>query len=84
MNQPESPPMVEPKPEPRAIAVIYTSIDRVRKRRKYKTLKGARKFAHHWVGETPEMGGWYAVSGDGWGKIEVEGATLRELFPKAF
>ena len=70
--------------EPRNIVVIYTSIDRLRKRRKFKTIKGAKRFAHKWVGPTPEIGGWYAVSGDGWGKIEVEeGTTLRELFPDA-
>lgn len=64
------------------ITVTYQSIDRYRKRRTFKTLAGARKFAVNWVGENPEMGSTYAVSGDGIGKITVDGATLRELFSK--
>lgn len=64
------------------IKVRYTSVDRVRTTKKFKTLEGARKFAHHWVGEHPEIGFSYAVSGDGIGKIEVDGVSLRELFPE--
>lgn len=63
------------------ITVTYTSIDRCRKRRVYKTLEGARKFAHEWVGPHPDMGTGYAVSDDGVGKVEVSGASLADLFP---
>jgi hypothetical protein len=63
------------------ITVLYTSIDRCRTRRKFKTLKGAQKFAHHLIGAHPEIGFHYAVSGDGIGKVQVTGATLAELFP---
>ena len=63
------------------ITVRYSSIDRYSKTRKFKTLKGAQKFAHEWVGEHPELGWGYAVSFDGIGKITVEGVTLAELFP---
>lgn len=68
------------KGEKLVITVRYSSIDRYRTRRTFKTLEGARKFAVHYVGEHPEMGSTYAVSDDGVGKIEVEGCTLRELF----
>lgn len=64
------------------ITVIYTSIDGVRKVRKYETLRAAQKFAWDWVGRHPELGRGYAVSGDGVGKIEVEGASLSDLFPQ--
>ena len=63
------------------ITVIYTSVDGARKKRTFKTLKGAQKFAQNWVGERPEIGQWYAVSGDGIGKVTVEGVTLHTLFP---
>ncbi len=66
----------------RNIKVSYRSIDRCSKTRRFKTLEGAQRFAQEWVGETPELGTGYAVSGDGIGKVTVEGAPLRELFPK--
>lgn len=65
------------------ITVTYSTIDRFRKTRSFKTLVGARKFAHHWVGATPEIGSTYAVSGDGVGKITVEGVPLADLFDGA-
>jgi hypothetical protein len=63
------------------ITVVYSSVDRVRNRRKFKTLSGARAFAHKMVGPHPEIGFRYAVSGDGIGKVTVEGVSLAELFP---
>ena len=63
------------------IIVHYTSIDGVSKRRSFHTVEAARGFATHWVGATPELGSWYAVSFDGVGKVTVEGATLEDLFP---
>jgi hypothetical protein len=63
------------------IKVRYSSIDRFSKVSTFKTLAGARKFAAHWIGETPELGSTYAVSADGIGKITVDGATLLDLFP---
>lgn len=70
--------------ETREIKVRYRSVDRFSKTATFKTLKGAQRFAHKWVGETPEVGTYYnyAVSGDGVGRVTVEGATMRELFPK--
>jgi hypothetical protein len=65
------------------IVVRYSSIDRYRERRTFKTLKGAQRYAQHWIGAHPSLGGWYAVSDDGVGKIEVDGCALRELFPPA-
>jgi hypothetical protein len=65
------------------ITVIYESIDRCRKTRKFKTLKGAQKHAQKWVGLHPEISTTfqYAVSGDGVGKITVDGAAVADLFP---
>lgn len=60
--------------------VIYRSIDGYRVARSFKTLKGARAFAHKWVGETPEIGSSYAISGDGVGKVTLEGCTFAEVF----
>lgn len=64
------------------IRIHYSTLDRYNERRKFKTLDGARKYAHKWVGEHPEIGSFYAVSGDGGGKVTVEGCTLAELFPE--
>jgi len=64
-----------------SITIRYSSIDCCRKTRKFKTLAGARRFAQKMIGKTPEMGSYYAVSGDGVGKVEVSGAFLHELFP---
>ena len=66
-----------------AITVFYNAIDGALARRKFKTLAGARGYAVKMVGATPEFGSYYAVSGDGIGKITVEGCTLRELFAGA-
>lgn len=64
------------------ITVQYTACDGSRLRRRFKTLKGARYFAQLYVGAHPEIGPLYAVSGDGVGRIEVEGCSLADLFPK--
>lgn len=61
--------------------MTYSSIDHFRKTRKFKTIEGARRFAQKYLGATPEMGSWYAVSGDGIGKIEARGVSLYDLFP---
>lgn len=66
----------------RDIKVSYRSVDRCSKTRRFKTLEGAQRFAQEWVGETPELGTSYAVSGDGIGTVTIEGATLQELFPR--
>jgi hypothetical protein len=63
------------------IKVKYRSVDGYSKSRTFKTLKYARKFAHEWVGEHPDIGGGYAVSFDGIGRIMVSGVSLEELFP---
>jgi hypothetical protein len=62
------------------ITVVYSSIDRFRKKRTFKTLAGARKFAQEWVGKNPDMGTSYAVADDGVGKIEAWGCKLADLF----
>jgi len=62
------------------ITVRYSSVDGFSQTRRFKTLRGARAFAQKWVGPTPDVGGWYAVSFDGIGKIEVAGVTIKQLF----
>jgi hypothetical protein len=65
------------------IKVHYSSIDGCRETRTFKTLKGARRYAQEMVGEHPEMGSRYAVSGDGVGKVTITamGHSLASLFP---
>jgi hypothetical protein len=62
------------------IKVFYSSVDGYRKSKSFKTLKGARKYAQERIGKNPEMGSYYAVSGDGIGKIQVDGVPLAHLF----
>jgi hypothetical protein len=64
------------------IRVRYSSCDGCSEVRKYKALAAARTFAHKMVGAHPDLGRTYAVSFDGIGKVEVEGATLADLFPE--
>jgi hypothetical protein len=65
-----------------AIKITYQSIDGLRDTRSFKTIEGARKFAQRGVGEHPELGRGYAVSGDGIGKVTVaSGCELGDLFP---
>ena len=67
------------------IKIKYQSIDRFSKTATFKTVAGAQRFAHKWVGETPEISltFGYAVSADGVGKVTWAGTTAQELFPKA-
>jgi hypothetical protein len=67
---------------PREIVVAYSSVDHFRKRRTFKTVAGASRYAREWIGDHPSIGMGYAVSDDGVGKITVRGATLAELFPE--
>jgi hypothetical protein len=65
----------------RVIKVKYSNVDGPGgKWRSFKTLGRARVFAQYWVGKNPEIGSTCAVSGDGIGKIEVQGAKLADLF----
>jgi hypothetical protein len=64
------------------ITVRYATLDGFHQSRKFKTLAGAQRFAQKWVGETPEIGWNYAVSGDGVGKVTAEGCLVDQLFPK--
>lgn len=63
------------------IILKYSAIDGAGKRASFKGIASARRWAHKWVGATPELGTTYAISGDGIGKIEVlEGVSLADLF----
>lgn len=76
---------IGPKPATvrRDVTVYFSTSDGHRRTRTFKTLQGAQKYAQERIGETPELGGYYAVSGFGDSKIEAKGATVRELFPKS-
>jgi len=64
----------------REIRVYYSAVDGFRKCGVFQTIGGARKFAARYVGKDAEIGFPYAVATDGVGKVEVVGASLRELF----
>ncbi len=81
---PEPPAMLPMVMEmPAMIRVSYRSVDRFSETRSYKTIAAARRYAVKQVGEHPEFGSGYAVSGDGVGVVRVRGCTLRELFATA-
>jgi len=63
------------------IDLHYTTVDGYYESRSFETIEGARSWAMHWVGQCPELGMAYAVSGDGVGKIQCYGCTVRDLFP---
>lgn len=65
----------------RNIIVRYSSVDRFSETKRFATLGGAQRYAQRMLGKHPTQGTHYAVSDDGIGKIEVEGTSLRELFP---
>lgn len=83
-DKPEEEKSMEPEKSKREIVVRYSSIDRCHKRGTFRTLAGARKFAHRWVGPHPDVSlhFGYAVSDDGIGKVTWEGCTADELFPE--
>jgi hypothetical protein len=62
------------------ITVRYSSVDGYTETQTFDTIVAARDYARAWIGVHPEIGSRYAVSDDGIGKIEVEGATLGALF----
>jgi hypothetical protein len=62
------------------ITVYYSAIDGARETKTFKTMEKAREYSIAWVGEHAEFGSGYAISDDGIGKIQVEGASLYELF----
>jgi hypothetical protein len=71
------------------IKVKYSTIDRFTKRGSFKTIAGARKFAHKWVGKHPDISYsyGYAVSDSGTGKVEIDGEVdgrpvrWKDIFP---
>jgi hypothetical protein len=68
----------------REIKLHYSTMDRFSKSASFKTLAGAQKFAHKWVGKHPDISETfgYAVSMYGDGKITFRGVTSAELFPE--
>jgi hypothetical protein len=66
---------------PRDITLTVRTVDHWRETRHYKTLKGARKFAHRVVGPHPDLGGGYVVSFYGDTVLVFDGASYNELFP---
>ena len=66
------------------IRVTYHSIDGHKESITFTYLSPAQRWAQRWIGKAPSLGSTYAVSDDGIGKITVEGATLKEIFPDGF
>ena len=67
-----------------AITLYYTSIDGCcRTKEVCPDMQHAREWAGYWVGKRPEVGSYYAVSGDGIRKIEAVGCSIYDLFPEA-
>jgi hypothetical protein len=54
------------------IVVTFHSIDGYTEQRKYKTLRGARRWVDEMLGDNYELGGNYAVSYDGVGIIQAQ------------
>ncbi len=65
-----------------SIIIRYSACDGFGETKKFASLTGARRYAQRGLGETPELGSHYAISGDGIAKITVEGCALTDLFPK--
>jgi hypothetical protein len=64
------------------IKLHFSTLDGISKTKTFKTLKGARKAAHNWVGADADVGSSYAVSVDGVVTVRVDGATLQDIFSK--
>ena len=62
------------------ITVRYSSVDGCHETRSFRTLAGARRFAHLCVGTDADVGRSYAASSDGVGMVTVNGTSLDELF----
>ena len=62
------------------IKLHFTTLDGIRKTKRFKTLRNARKAAQEWVGTDADIGSYYAVSADGVVRVTVTGCTLADLF----
>ena len=67
-----------------SVTLRVTTTDRFNSKRSFKTLKGARAFAHRYVGKHPDVSETfrYAVGAFGDVKVEWDGCTSGELFPE--
>jgi len=65
------------------IKLYFTTLDGIRKTKTFKSLKGARKAAHDWVGADADIGTGYAISTDGVVRVTCDGCTLNDLFGAA-
>jgi hypothetical protein len=66
------------------IMILYSSIDGIHRLTRFTSLAAAKEYAHKWIGKSPCLSPYYAVSDDGIGKIMVTGCTLSELFPDGY
>lgn len=64
------------------IRLYFDAVDGPIGRFQYKSLEAAQRAAQRRLGEAPEIGSLYAVSGDGVVTLRAEGASWGELFPK--
>jgi hypothetical protein len=60
------------------ITLRFSTIDGCRSTKRYKTIEGARKAVAYRLGSF-ELGGTYAISGDGIVKVEADGCKLSDL-----
>lgn len=73
---------------PARLSVYFKTVDHYSESRRFATLEGARAYAQRKIGETPEMGSFYAVSPWGDARITVNGtvgeraASVCDLFPR--
>ncbi len=65
------------------IALRFTFPNGVTGRYEFRSLGGARRFAQHKMGTSPDIGETYAVNRLGDMTLRVTGTTLSELFPEA-
>ncbi len=62
------------------ITVRYRTIDGYGKTKRFKTLKGAQRWANELMGENFEVGTGYAIDMYGVGRVQAN-ISLYELFP---
>ena len=69
---------------PRKIVVRKRTMDGGSCSRTFKTLEGARKFAHKCVGAHPDISMTFGYAVGNWGDVKVllSGATFAEIFPE--
>jgi hypothetical protein len=66
--------------EDRKITIYYESVDGFKKTAEFTDIRDARTYAQEWMGKHCDVTHNYAISGDGIGRIMVDGISLADLF----